>query len=81
VPGLTLGWVDDDAVLGFRKFSSLVWYVPCMMQYAVYQPPFYALKCEHDRYTISYMFQHFLSAIFREPLYWLKLGPFSSSVM
>ena len=27
------------------------------------EPTLYALKCEHNRYTVSYMFRHFFSAI------------------
>ena len=33
------------------------------------------MKYDNDRHTISYMFRHFLSAIFRESLYRLKLCP------
>jgi hypothetical protein len=27
------------------------------------KPTLYAMKCEHNRYTVSYMFRHFFSAI------------------
>jgi hypothetical protein len=33
-----------------------------------FKPTLCALKCEHSRYTISYMFQHFLSASSRDSL-------------
>jgi hypothetical protein len=45
------------------------------------RPILHAMKCEHNRYTITYMFRHFLSAIFKESLQRLKLCPSNWSVM
>jgi len=36
------------------------------------KPTIRALQCNHDRYTIFYMFRHFLSVIIGESLYRLK---------
>jgi hypothetical protein len=44
-------------------------------------PTLHALKCEHDRCAISYMFRHFLSAVMRQFLYRLKLCPSNWSAM
>jgi hypothetical protein len=35
----------------------------------------FALKCEHNGHTVSYMFRPFLSAIIRESLYQLTFCP------
>jgi len=45
------------------------------------KPTLHALKCEHNRHKISYMFRHFLSAIIRENSYRLKFCPSNLSVM
>ena len=34
-----------------------------MTQTSIYQTNLHALKCEHNKYTISYMIRYFLSAI------------------
>ena len=44
-------------------------------------PTLHALKCEHDRCTISYMFRHFMSAVMGQFLYRLKLCPSNWSAM
>jgi hypothetical protein len=44
-------------------------------------PTLHEPKCERDRYTISYMFRHFLSAVMRQFLYRLKLCPSNWSAM
>ena len=43
------------------------------------RPTLVSLKCEHNRQTVSYIFQHFLSAIIRESLYQLKVISFELS--
>jgi hypothetical protein len=43
--------------------------------------PVHALKCEHNRYTICYMFRHFLGAIIMEFLCRLKSCLLNSSLV
>ena len=40
--------------------------------HSVYQINLTRNECDHNRYAVSYMFRHFLSAIIRECLYQLK---------
>lgn len=61
--------------------SFLILYVLRMMQNAIFKPLLHALKCEHNRHTISYMLWHFLSIIIRESLYRLKLCPSNWSIV
>jgi hypothetical protein len=55
------------------KFACCTCRAWCKIQFV--RPTLHELKCEHDKYTVSYMFRHFLSVIIRESLYRLKLCP------
>jgi len=55
---------SDKAV---PKLPALNWFV---IQFIT--PYLHALKCEHNRHTVSYVFRHFLNSIIRESLHQLN---------
>ena len=50
---------ENETEQGVAKHISLIKFI---------KPTSHALKCENNRYTISYMFRHFLTPIIRESL-------------
>jgi hypothetical protein len=69
------------AIIGLNHPHHKLYTIPaCFWTLQFFRPTLHALEFEHNWYPVSYIFRHLLSAIIRQPLYWLMLCRSNCSV-